>query len=178
LLVENALAVEVPVISVVNGPCNIHSEIPLLGDIVLASDDAYFQDLPHFPRGMVPGDGQHVIWNFVVGHNRGRYFLLTGMQLSAHQAREWGAVAEVHPKDQVLERAWELAHEIAKRPPLTLRYTRLLFTQRLKRAFLDELDHGLARETYAQRAFFPFGGGMAPLDRAWDDNPWTGPPAE
>ena len=172
-LIENALAVEVPVISVVNGPCNIHSEVPLLGDIVLASEDAYFQDLPHFPRGMVPGDGQHVIWNFIVGHNRGRYFLLTGMQLSARQALEWGAVAEVLPKEKVLDRAWELAHELARRPPLTLRYTRLLFTQELKRAFLNELNHGLARETYAQRAFFPFGGGMAPLDRAWDDNPWS-----
>jgi hypothetical protein len=29
--------------------------------------------------------------------------------------------------------AWELAHELAKRPPLTLRYTRMLFTQDLKR---------------------------------------------
>jgi enoyl-CoA hydratase/carnithine racemase len=172
-LVENALAVEVPVISVVNGPCNIHSEVPLLGDIVLASEDAYFQDLAHFPRGMVPGDGQHVIWNFIVGHNRGRYFLLTGMKLTAHQALEWGAVAEVLPKEKVLDRAWDLAHELARRPPLTLRYTRLLFTQELKRAFLNELNHGLARETYAQRAFFPFGGGMAPLDRAWDDDPWS-----
>ena len=62
MLIENVLAVEVPVISAVNGPCNIHSEVPLLGDIVLASEDAYFQDLAHFPRGMVPGDGQHVIW--------------------------------------------------------------------------------------------------------------------
>ena len=95
------------------------------------------------------------------------------MQLSARQALEWGAVAEVLPKEQLLDRAWELAHELARRPPLTLRYTRLLFTQELKRAFLNELNHGLARETYAQRAFFPFGGGMAPLDRAWDDNPWS-----
>ena len=62
MLIENVLAVEVPMISAVNGPCNIHSEVPLLGDIVLASEDAYFQDLAHFPRGMVPGDGQHVIW--------------------------------------------------------------------------------------------------------------------
>ena len=176
-LVENVLAVEVPMISAVNGPCNIHSEVPLLGDIVLASEDAYFQDLAHFARGMVPGDGQHVIWPFVVGPNRGRYFLLSGMKLSAQEAREWGAVNEVHPKDAVLDRAWELAREIAKRPPLTLRYTRQLFTQNLKRAFLNELGHGLARETYAQRAFFPFGGGMEPLDRAWDDAPWSDPPS-
>ena len=173
MLVEHVLGVEVPMISAVNGPCNIHSEVPLLGDIVLASEDAYFQDLAHFPRGMVPGDGQHVIWPWLVGRNRGRYMLLTGKKLSAREALEWGAVNEVLPKSQVLDRAWELARELAKRPPLVLRYTRMLFTQDLKRAFLDELAHGLARETYAQRQFFPIGGGMRPLDRPWDEHPWS-----
>ena len=62
-----------------------------------------------------------------------------------------GAVNEVLPKDQVLDRAWEHAREIVKRPPLVLRYTRELFTAGLKRVFLDELTHGLGRETYAQR---------------------------
>jgi enoyl-CoA hydratase/carnithine racemase len=178
MLVENLLAVEVPMISAVNGPCNIHSEVPLLGDIVLASEDAWFQDLAHFPRGMVPGDGQHVIWPLVVGPNRARYLLLTGKKLGAREALEWGAVAEVLPGDRLLDRAWELARELAKRPPLTLRYTRLLFTQRFKRAFLDELAHGLARETYAQRQFFPVGGGMAPLDRPWDQEPWSERPED
>ena len=173
MLIENILAVEVPVISAVNGPCNIHSEVPLLGDIVLAAEDAYFQDLAHFPRGMVPGDGQHVLWPALIGRNRARYLLLTGKKLSAQQALEWGAVNEVLPKDRLLDRAWELARELARRPPLTLRYTRMLFTQDLKRAFLDELAHGLARETYAQRQFFPVGGGMAPLDRPWDEEPWS-----
>lgn len=173
MLVEHVLGVEVPMISAVNGPCNIHSEVPLLGDIVLASEDAYFQDLAHFPRGMVPGDGQHVIWPLVVGPNRARYLLLTGKKLAAREALEWGAVAEVLPKDRLLDRAFELARELAKRPPLTLRYTRLLFTQPFKRAFLDELAHGLARETYAQRQFFPIGGGMTPLDRPWNEKPWS-----
>src|SRR4029453_899464 len=173
MLIENVLAVDVPMISAVNGPCNIHSEVPLLGDIVLASEDAYFQDLAHFPRGMVPGDGQHVIWPWLVGRNRARYMLLTGKKLSAQEALEWGAVNEVLPKDELLDRAWELARELAKRPPLTLRYTRMLFTQDLKRAFLDELGHGLARETYAQRQFFPLGGGMTPLDRPWNKRPWS-----
>jgi enoyl-CoA hydratase/carnithine racemase len=173
MLIENVLAVDVPMISAVNGPCNIHSEVPLLGDIVLASEDAYFQDLAHFPRGMVPGDGQHVVWPAIVGRNRARYLLLTGKRLGAREALEWGAVSEVVPRDRLLDRAWELARELAKRPPLTLRYTRMLFTQDLKRAFLDELGHGIARETYAQRQFFPVGGGMSPLDRAWDEEPWS-----
>ena len=109
----------------------------------------------------------------LAGHTRARYFLLTGMKLGAQEAKEWGVVNEVLPKDQLLDRAWELARELVKRPPLTLRYSRQLFTNPLKRAFLDELGHGLARETYAQRAFFPFGGEMEPLDRPWDQQPWT-----
>jgi hypothetical protein len=92
----------------------------------------------------------------------------TRTKLEARQALEWGAVNEVLPKAKVLDRASELARELAKRPPLTLRYTRMLFIQDLKRAFLDELAHGLAREAYAQRQFFPVGGGMAPLDRPWE----------
>ena len=98
---------------------------------------------------------------------------LARKKLSAREALEWGAVAEVLPKDRLLDRAFELARELAKRPPLVLRYTRMLLTQDLKRAFLDELAHGLARETYAQRQFFPFGGGMRPLDRPWDEEPWS-----
>ena len=172
-LIFNVLDVDVPMISAVNGPCNMHSEVPLMGDIVLASEDAYFQDASHFPRGQVPGDGQHVIWSFLAGHTRARYFLLTGKKLSAQEAKEWGVVNEVLPKDQLLDRAWELARELVKRPPLTLRYSRQLFTNPLKRAFIDELGHGLARETYAQRAFFPFGGEMEPLDRPWDQQPWS-----
>src|SRR5580698_16763 len=49
-LIFNVLDVDVPMISAVNGPCNMHSEVPLMGDIVLASEDAYFQDASHFPR--------------------------------------------------------------------------------------------------------------------------------
>ena len=48
-LIFNVLDVDVPMISAVNGPCNMHSEVPIMGDIVLASEDAYFQDASHFP---------------------------------------------------------------------------------------------------------------------------------
>jgi enoyl-CoA hydratase/carnithine racemase len=173
MLLENLLAVDVPMIAAVNGPCSMHSEVPLLMDIVLASEDAWFQDLSHFPRGMVPGDGQHVVWDALVGPSRARYLLLMGTQLTAHEAREWGVVHEVLPKDALLDRAWEIAHQLAMRPPIALRNTRHLMVQNLKRAFLDELDHGLQAEMWAQRQFFPFGAGMQGLDRPWDQKPWS-----
>ncbi|HEY7107320.1 MAG TPA: enoyl-CoA hydratase/isomerase family protein [Acidimicrobiia bacterium] len=173
MILENLLAVDVPLIAAVNGPCSMHSEVPLLMDIVLASDDAWFQDLSHFPRGMVPGDGQHVVWDALVGPSRARYLLLMGYQLTAQEAREWGVVHEVLPKDKLLERAWEIARQIAMRPPIAIRNTKHVLTQNLKRAFLNELDHGLQAEMWAQRQFFPFGAGMQGLDRPWDQKPWS-----
>jgi enoyl-CoA hydratase/carnithine racemase len=173
MLLENLLAIDVPMVAAINGPCSMHSEVPLLMDIVLASEDAWFQDLSHFPRGMVPGDGQHVMWEALVGPSRARYLLLTGYKLTAQEAREWGVVHEVLSKDKLLDRAWEIARQIAMRPPIATRNTRHILVQNLKRAFLDELDHGLQAEMWAQRQFFPFGAGMQGLDRPWDQKPWS-----
>lgn len=173
MLLENLLAIDVPMVAAINGPCSMHSEVPLLMDIVLASEDAWFQDLSHFPRGMVPGDGQHVMWEALVGPSRARYLLLTGYKLTAQEAREWGVVHEVLSKDKLLDRAWEIARQIAMRPPIATRNTRHILVQNLKRALLNELDHGLQAEMWAQRQFFPFGAGMQGLDRPWDQKPWS-----
>ena len=60
--------------------------------IVIATEDASFQDAPHPAFGIVPGDGLHVVWPEVIGEIRGRYFLLTSQKLSAAQAKDYGAV--------------------------------------------------------------------------------------
>src|SRR4030095_11185245 len=105
---------------------------------------ATFQDAPHFPNGLVPGDGVHVVWPLVLGINRGRYFLLTGQKLSAQEALQWGVVNEVLPPDQLVARAWTVAEHLVKQPPLTLRYARVTLAQRLKQLLLDNLGYGLA----------------------------------
>ena len=145
-LLTNLLDIEVPMISAINGPALRHSELPLLCDIVLASEDAVFQDSAHFPNGLVPGDGIHIVYPLLMGTNRARYFLLTGQVLSAQEAQEIGLVNEVLPKREVLPRAWALAEELAQRPPLTLRYTRVVLTLHIKRLLQDMLGYGLALE--------------------------------
>jgi enoyl-CoA hydratase/carnithine racemase len=145
-LLLNLLDIEVPMISAINGPALRHSEIPLLCDIVLAAEDTTFQDSAHFANGLVPGDGMHIVYPLLLGMNRGRYFLLTGQTLTARQAHELGLVAEVLPRQDLLPRAWALAEQLAQRPPLVLRYSRVLLTQQLKRLMHDLLGYGLALE--------------------------------
>lgn len=169
----NMLDIQVPMIAAINGPCSIHSELPIMCDVVLAADHAWLQDSAHFPRGVVPGDGVQTIWPMVIGPNRARYFLLTGQKLTAQELKECGAVNEVLPKEQLMDRAWELAREIAKRPPITLRFTRSVFVQAFKRAAVDDLALGQIQELYAMRSFMSYRGGQEPMDRPWDQDPWA-----
>jgi enoyl-CoA hydratase/carnithine racemase len=166
---QNLLEIEAIMIAAVNGPCNIHSELPLMCDIVLASEDAYFQDMGHFPRNLSPGDGIQNIWPMIMGRNRWRYAQLMGQKVTARMAHDWGAVNEVLPKDGLMDRAWEIARYLLRFSPLVLRHTRRTFVQEFKRAAVNDLAFGQTMELLGFTQFTPTGGGMSALDRAWDD---------
>jgi len=134
------------VIAAVNGPATVHSELAVLSDITLASENAIFQDQAHILFSAVPGDGIAVVWMELLGPNRGRYFLLTGQKITAQEAFQLGVVNEVLPQDKLMTRANELAERLAALPPLTARYTRVILTQRLKRLLDENLGYGLALE--------------------------------
>jgi enoyl-CoA hydratase/carnithine racemase len=148
-LLMNLLNIEVPIVAAVNGPARRHAEIPLLSDIVLAAEHALFQDSAHFVNGVVPGDGMHLVMPHLLGMNRGRHFLYTGREIGAADALTMGLVAEVLPADQLLDRAWEVARELALQHPIVLRNTRLAVTQHLKAMLLDSLEYGLLLESQA-----------------------------
>lgn len=160
-LLDNLLNIDVPVIGAVNGPARIHAELAVLSDIVLAAETAVFQDAAHVPHGAVAGDGVHIVWPLLLGPNRGRYFLLTGEEISAQQALTLNVVAEVLPPERLLPRAHELANQLADKPVTTLRYTRVALTQRLKRHLLDDLGYGLMLEGRAAIAM------SDPATREW-----------
>jgi enoyl-CoA hydratase/carnithine racemase len=142
----NILDIEVPLIAAVNGPVRLHSEYVLLADIVLATPATVFQDKPHFDFGIVPGDGVNLLWPEAIGSVRGRYFILTRQELDAKTAKDWGAVNEIVPADQLLVRARVIAEDLAKLPALTTRYTRIALTQKLRRLIDEGVGYGLALE--------------------------------
>ena len=145
-LLMNYMDIEVPVISAINGPAWRHSEMPLLADIVLASDTAAFQDSGHFIGGLVPGDGVHVVYPMLMGINRARYFLLTGHTIEAQEAKSLGLVAEIHPAAEVLAAAWKHARVIAARPEVLVRHTRAILVESIKRQLQEFLPLGLYNE--------------------------------
>lgn len=144
-LLMSHLDIEVPMIAAVNGHATVHSEQALLCDIVLAADTAEWAEM-HFTLGLPPGDGVQWLWNHLAGFNRGRYLMLTGERISSATACDYGMVAEVLPKDRVLERAYELARSIAAKPDLVLRSSRMLLTHEIKRELHEVLGYGLMTE--------------------------------
>ncbi len=145
-LLQNMLDIDVPMIAAVNGPALIHSEYLLTCDIVLAAENAAFQDLPHLNNGVSPTDGVHVLWPHVLGPVRGNYFLLTQQRIEAAEALTLGVCNEVLPADALLNRAYQIAGKLAEQPTSTLRFARIGLTQRLKKLLTEELSLGLAVE--------------------------------
>lgn len=148
-LLNNLLAIDVPVIGAVNGPAHVHAELVLVSNVVIASRQATFQDAIHFLHGWVPGDGAHVVWPALLGPTRGSYFLMTGQTLDAEQALALGVVHEIVPHTEVRARAWAVAKQLAQQPLLARRYARILSTHGIKRLMHEQLGHGLALEGVA-----------------------------
>jgi enoyl-CoA hydratase/carnithine racemase len=145
-ILANLIDIPVPVIAALNGPTTVHSEYALLCDIVIATPDTIFQDKPHFAFGIVPGDGIHSLWPEVIGSIRGRTFVLTQQVIGAEEAKTLGVISEIVPRERLLPRAREIAGRIAKLPPLTISYTRVALTQKLRRIVDETVGYGLALE--------------------------------
>jgi enoyl-CoA hydratase/carnithine racemase len=139
--------IDVPVIAAVNGPATVHAEIPVMADLVLAAEEVVFADRSHFAtRDTVPGDGVNLIWGELLGPTRSKYFLLTGSTIDAQEALRLGVVNEVLPLQQLSDRAWALARQLALRHLPVLRYAKAATSMGFRRDFAEKLSHSLGVE--------------------------------
>lgn len=102
--------IEVHTIGVINGP-GFHTEIALLCDITLISDDANIMD-PHCAKGITPGDGVQIALRECMGIKRANYVMLMGEVITPDMALKYGLVNEVVPKEKIWDRAWEIAEKL------------------------------------------------------------------
>jgi enoyl-CoA hydratase/carnithine racemase len=153
-MIAGLVDLNVPLISVVNGPVSIHTELAVLADIVLAVPGASFADKAHMTRGVVPGDGVQVVWRELLGPSRASYFLLTGSTIGSEEALRLGIVHEIHNRDDVLDRALELAAPLAELPRETLAYACANLRMQDRRLYGEAVAQGLAFAGLA-RQFHP-----------------------
>jgi enoyl-CoA hydratase len=139
-----------PVIAAVNGYAfGGGCEIAIACDIRLASENARFAQ-PEVGLGIPPGWGGSQRLPRLIGPGFAAEMIYTGRQVPADEALRIGLVNTVHPLEQLMSAAHEMATQIAKNSPSAVRSAKRLMTL----AFAGNPGAGLASEAAAFGAAF------------------------
>lgn len=149
-LVARLRDLPVPLVTAVNGgAAGIGCSIALLGDLVVASEDAYFlQAFRHI--GLVPDGGSSWLLPRAAGKARAMEMVLLGDRLPARTALEWGLVNRVVPPERLMEEALALARRLAEGPS-SLGIARRLVWSGLDSAWHEQLEAERAGQQAASR---------------------------
>lgn len=143
---QNILEVGQPIIAAINGDAvGLGATLALFCDISVIAETAKFGDT-HVKVGLVAGDGGAVVWPLLIGPNRAKEFLMRGRLVSGAEAHQLNLVNHQAPTEQVMEKAMEIARELAAMPPLAVRWTKLSVNKWLKQQLNLVLDASIAYE--------------------------------
>ncbi|HVJ40545.1 MAG TPA: enoyl-CoA hydratase-related protein [Dongiaceae bacterium] len=109
-----------PLIAAVNGAAiGGGFEIALAADVILMSEDAYFE-LPEMQRGFLPDAGGVQRLPRRIPYNVAMEMILSGRRMPSSEALRWGLAHKVVSPGQLQEEALALATKIAEGAPLAL----------------------------------------------------------
>lgn len=133
----------IPLVTAVNGAAaGVGCSIALLGDLVVASESAYF--LVAFSRvGLVPDGGTTFILPRLIGKARAAEMMLLAEKIPARQALEWGLINRCVPEAELMPTALGLAQRMAK-GPASLGLTRSLLRDSLSSSWDEQLHNECA----------------------------------
>ncbi len=127
------------VIAAVNGiACGGGLEMMLSCDLIVAADHATFA-LPEIRSGTI-ADAASIKLPKRIPYHVAMDLLLTGRWFDVQEAQHWGLVNYVCPADQLLEKAHELAAELAAGPPLVQAAIKEVVREAENMKFQDALD--------------------------------------
>ncbi len=133
----------IPVIALVNGYClGGGCELAMACDWILASDNAVFGQ-PEVNLGVTPGFGGSQRLPRLIGRARAMELLVTGRQLKATEALEWGLVNHVHPADRLRDEGLAMARTILEKGPIAVK----LVKEAVQRGQDLDLDNGCTLES-------------------------------
>jgi len=165
-IIENFVNdIDIPTIAAINGP-GLQWECAFMSDITLCTPDFVVRD-DHFGDATVPGDGQALCLQAILGIKRGAYMMFMVNGIDAKTALDWGIVNEVVPREKLLPRAWEIAEKIMKQPRTIRRLTHQLTIRPWKRLIMDDFQVQIGLEMY--------GGAMIHMKHHFDEikDKWT-----
>ena len=117
---ERIAALPVPTVGAIHGWCLGGAlEMALAFDFRIADETATF-GLPEVQLGILPSSGGTHRLVRMLGPARAKELMLLGRRFDAQEAKVLGLVTEVVPAGQALERALEVAKELAELPPLAV----------------------------------------------------------
>lgn len=117
-------------------------ERALLCDLRIAATDTRMA-LPEVGHGVIPDSGGTARLFQMAGHGLAADMALTGRVLSAEEALQQGVVSRVVAPEALDDEALALAHEIAERSPLAVKFSRAvlsgLATPEVERSMHEEM---------------------------------------
>ena len=121
-----------PVIAAINGAAvGVGITYSMLADIRLATPTAKI-GFAMVRRGILPELASHVTVSQVAGFSRAADLLMTGRIFSGQDAADMGLISEVADNDRLLQRAMEIAQDIAiNTAPVSVAMTKALMWQNL-----------------------------------------------
>ena len=136
------MAIYKPIIAAINGFCLAGGmELALACDIRICTPDARF-GLPEVRWAIIPGAGGTQRMPRAIPLAWANYLILTGEHIDAETALRIGLVSHIVPKEELLDRAMQIATTICERGPLAVRSAK----EAILRGQDMPLDHGMALE--------------------------------
>lgn len=121
LLLKNC---EIPIIMAINGPAvGIGCPLALMGDIILASTNAYFMQ-GFLNIGLIPDGGSAYLLARSIGRVKAMQLMLLGNKLNAEEALNSGLITEICEFDELPIIANSIATQIAKGPKFAMKLMR------------------------------------------------------
>ncbi|MEX2556208.1 MAG: enoyl-CoA hydratase/isomerase family protein [Actinomycetota bacterium] len=124
-------------------------ERALLCDLRIAATDTRMA-LPEVGHGVIPDSGGTARLFQMAGHGFAADMALTGRVIDAAEALQHGIVSRVVEPDQLDVEALALAHEIAKRAPLAVKFSRAI----LSSLATPEIERSMHEEMLGQTVLF------------------------
>jgi enoyl-CoA hydratase len=129
-----------PIIAAISGYCfGGGLELAMICDILIAGENARLGQ-PEINIGVMPGAGGTQRLTRAVGKYKAMDLILTGRQITAHEAYDFGLISRVVPDESCLSEAKRIASELASKSPLALRVAKECVNKALETSLSEGVE--------------------------------------